>query len=429
MNARLRALIEERARVWSQMQEIREQANSNENGELTAEQRTAWDKAEQRMTDLTADVDREQRADTLERDLSVTTSRLAGAVVVHRADEDPSEVVEDTTRRSREFGETFTAFLRRGASSLAAEQRDLLSQHMVAADGEFRALAAGTNTAGGYTVPPGFRNVLIETMKWYGAVRSVATNVNSDSGQPLQWPTFNGTAQVGRILAENTALTQTDPVFGTTTLGAYMYSSDLVLVSYQLLQDSAFNVEEFLARNLGMRIGRIQNTHFTTGTGTSQPLGIQTNAVSGVTLPTGNTTTLTYAGLVALIYSVDPAYRYGGSAQFMLSDSALQAVRLLVDTQQRPLWQPSVQSGQPDNLLGYPIVVNNDLPAPAASVKSALFGDFQRGYVVRDVLDVQVKRLEERYADYLQVGFFAYARADATVQDSAAYKALTQSAT
>jgi HK97 family phage major capsid protein len=422
MSTHLNALFEERKKVWDRMQEIREQAAKNENGEFSAEQRTNWDEAAARVATLSGDIEREQQGDAIQRQLEeVAQPRLTSEV---------APVGSGTAERSAgdRFSDAFDGFVRRGISGITPEQRDILAGQYVGADSEeFRALSVGTNSAGGYTVPPGFRDVLIETMKWYGAVREVATVVNSDSGQPLQWPTFNGTAQVGRILAENTQLTQTDPVFGTATLNAYMYSSDLVLVPYQFLQDTGINVEEFLARNLGMRIGRIQNTHFTTGTGTSQPLGIQTNATSGVTLATGNTTSLTYAGLLALTHSVDPAYRNG--AKFMLSDTALMAAQSIVDSQNRPLWQPSLQAGVADNLLGYGLVINNDMPVPAANAKSVLFGDFARGYVVRDVVGVQVQRLNERYADFLQVGWFGYARSDATVQDAAAYKALTQSAT
>jgi HK97 family phage major capsid protein len=421
---RLDTLFEERKKTWDRMQELRTQAAVNENGEFTAEQRTNWDEAAARVATLSSDIEREQQGDAIQRQIEeVSRPRLTEPV---------TPAAPEVTERSASdrFDDAFDGFVRHGISGITPEQRDMLAGQYVGADSdEFRALSVGTSSAGGYTVPPGFRDTLVETMKWYGSVREVATVVNSDSGQPLQWPTFNGTAQVGRILAENTALTQTDPVFGTATLNAYMYSSDLVLVPYQFLQDTAINVEEFLARNLGMRIGRIQNTHFTTGTGSSQPLGIQTNATSGVTLATGNTTTLTYAGLLALTHSIDPAYRLGGKAQFMMSDTAIMAAQAILDSQNRPLWQPSLQAGVPDTLLSYGIVVNNDMPVPAANAKSVLFGDFERGYVIRDIVGVQVQRLNERYADYLQVGWFAYARSDATVQDAAAYKALTQSAT
>lgn len=422
--SRLNTLLEERKKVWDRMQEIRSQAAENPNGEFSAEQRQNWDEAEARLTVLSGDIEREQRGDSIQSEME--------RLLPTRLSEPIAPVAPESAERSADdrYGEAFSAYMRRGVSNLSPEQRDILAGQYVGPDSEeFRALSVGTNTAGGYTVPPGFRQTLVETLKWYGSVRDVATVINTDSGQPLQWPTFNGTAQVGRILAENTALTQTDPVFGTATLNAYMYSSDLVLVPYQFLQDTSIDIEEFLARILGTRIGRIQNTHFTTGTGTAQPLGIQTNATSGVTLATGNTTTLTYPGLLSLVHSVDPSYRYGGNSQFMMSDTALMAARSILDSQNRPLWQPSIQAGEPDTLLGYGVVVNNDMPAPAASVKSVLFGDFRRGYVVRDVTGVQVRRLDERYADFLQVGWFGFARTDATVQDAAAYKALTQSAT
>lgn len=420
--SRLNALIEERARVWGRMQDIRSQAETNPNGEFTAEQRANWDAAEARLTELTGDINREQAGDSIERDMQQAMPPvLSSPVGVHAP-----ETVERSA--SDRYSEAFQAFARRGINGINAEQRDMLEGHFVSANSaEFRALSVGTSAAGGYTVPPGFRDTLVETMKWYGAVRDVATVVNSDNGAPLQWPTFNGTAQIGRILAENTQVTQTDPVFGTATLNAYMYDSDLVLVPYQFLQDTNIDVEAFLARILGERIARIQNQHFTTGTGTAQPLGIQTNATSAVTLATGNTTTLTYAGLLALVHGVDPAYRQGG--QFMLSDAALMAGRSILDADGRPLWQPSIQAGAPDTLLGYGVVINNDMPAPAAGVKSVLFGDFRRGYIIRDITGITVMRLGERYADFLQVGWHAYSRADATVQDPAAYRALTQSAT
>lgn len=435
MNERLKRLLEERANVWSQMTALREKTE-----DLTAEERESWDKMESRISELSEDIEREQRGDELQREMD----RLNPPALTDGTA--PADTRDAEPTAAEQYRSAFDTYLRRGVGDLSSEQRNMLATQSVVLGPngeETRALSVGTNSAGGYTVPPGFRDVLIETQKWYGSVRSVATVVPTDSGQPLQWPTFNGTAQVGRILSENTQLTQTDPAFGTATLNAYMYSSDLTLVPYQFLQDTNIDAGSFLARILGTRIGRIQNQHFTTGTGSSQPLGIQTNATAGVTLPTGNTTTVTYAGLVSLIHSIDPSYRYGvgvtadvngGSnagtaAKFMLSDSALSSIRQLTDSQSRPLWQPSVQAGVPDTLLGYSLVLNNDMPAPAANVKSVLFGDFQRGYVVRDVMGVQVRRLDERYADYLQVGWFAFARTDATVQDSAAYKALVQSAT
>ena len=422
----VQALREQRAGVWNSMTEIIERAGQ-ENRDLTVDVRQTYDNAEVELDRLTADIARQEKHE--QRTAEMSKVDRTGVV---------AEREERLDRSVAEYETAFEDYVRHGFATMSTEHRQALQSGFNIEN----ALSVGTGTSGGYTVPPGFRDVLIETMKWYGSVRSVATVIQTDSGQPLQWPTNNATTQVGRILSENTTLTQTDPSFNTATLGAYMYSSDLVLVPYQFLQDSNIDAESFLARILGVRIGRIQNQHFTTGTGTSQPTGIQTNATAGVTLATGNTTNITYGGLVQLIHSVDPAYRYGAGngqnidlgtmstrAKFMTSDAALSTIRQLTDSQNRPLWQPSVQAGQPDTLLGYSIVLNNDMPTPAANVKSVLFGDFERGYVIRDVVGLTVRRLDERYADYLQVGWFAFQRTDATVQDSAAYKALVQSAT
>ena len=426
MSMELNTLLNERASVWESMKSLRDDASKNEDNTFTAEQRTSWDKHEARMAELSGDIDRLQGAskyDELEKHVR--------SVPDQRSESKPDEGKKDEPTSEARYDAAFNTYLRQGMSALDNEQRSALMNkaYVQGADGESRALSVGTTTAGGYTVPPGFRDVLIQTMKAFGNVRGEATNVATDSGQPLQWPTFNGTAQVGRIIAENTQLSQTDPAFSTASLGAYMYSSDLVLVPYTFLQDTAIDASTFLAEILGTRIARIQNQHLTTGTGSSQPLGIQTNASTGATLSTGNTTSITYAGLVNLVHSLDPAYRNGGNAKFMSNDAVIAQFRLLVDGQQRPLWQPSVVAGEPDVILGYPIVVNQDMPTPAANVKSVLFGDFKRGYVVRDVLGIQARRLDERYADYLQVGWFGFARADATQQDVAAYKALAQSAT
>jgi HK97 family phage major capsid protein len=183
-----------------------------------------------------------------------------------------------------------------------------------------------------------------------------------------------------------------------------------------------------------VRIARAQNAHFTTGTGTGQPEGVQTNATVGKTGATGQTTTVILNDLIDLVHSVDPAYRVGEGVAWMMSDSALGTVRKLRDDSGgagvgRPVIEPSVQGGLPDSLFGFPIVVNQDMPVMAANAKSILFGNFRQYYVIRDALDFSVKRLDERYADLLQVGFLGWQRSDALVQDAAAVKAYRNSAT
>ena len=137
---------------------------------------------------------------------------------------------------------------------------------------------------------------------------------------------------------------------------------------------------------------------------------------------------ITYDELVDLTDSLDPAYLSTGNARFMMSQAARKVLRKLKDSQNRPLWEPSLQAGTPDTLMGYGLSLNNYMSAPAAGVKSIGFGDIREAYVIRDVSDFALLRLSERYADYLQVGFLGFQRSDGTLQNASAFKTLQQAA-
>ncbi|MFF8659467.1 phage major capsid protein [Streptomyces huasconensis] len=421
MPNRLQSLLDKRATAWNAAQEF--QARGDD-APLSAEDRSAWEEALAEVETLSQEIETEERH-----------ARLSAVdyTQVVAANGDTEEAEEARARHGGEEGVTaysnaWRSWLRDGTQDLTSEERNVLRSGWV--DGkELRAQGVATGAAGGYVVPPEFRAKMVETMKFYGAMRQVAEVITTATGATLPWPTNDDTANVGAILGENTQVTEQDVTLGQQDIGAYMYTSKLVRVSLQLLQDSVLDFETWLARKLGERIGRIQNTHFTTGTGTNQPEGVQTNAVIGKTGGTGQTTSVIYDDLIDLVHSVDPAYRNSGRVQFMLADSTLGSVRKLKDTQNRPLWEPSVQAGVPDKVVGYSYIVNQDMPAMAANAKSILFGDFFAGYLIRDVSDIQTLRLSERYADFLQVGFLAFARTDGTPQDTAAIRAYRNSAT
>lgn len=413
MSDRLKRLIDERAQTWQRMLDIRAAAEG-ENRDLSAEERTNWDAAEARLNEIGGDIEREERfaqLDKIDRSQIVITG--SGGDVEEREATDPE----------KRYQEAFDAYLRKGMSGLRDEQRDAL----LARDAQVRAQSAGTNSAGGYTVPPGFLVRITETMKAFGGIMNVAEVITTDTGQPLQWPTFDGTSQVGQILAENTAETALDMVFGTKTLGAFTYSSRFVQVSLQLLQDSAFDLDSWVPRQLGIRIGRAVAAHLATGTGSGQPEGLFTNATAGKTGTTGQTTSVIYDDLVDLIHSVDPAYR--PNARWVMNDSSLKVIRKLKDSQGRPLWEPSLQVGVPDSLLGYPVTVDQGVAVMAANAKSIGFGDVNQAYIVRQVTGGQVLRLAERFADALQVGFLGFLRLDAKPNDGAAFRVYANSAT
>lgn len=413
MTTAVQDVLDRRANVWSQMKEIMSRAKPD--GSLSAEDEAAYaaaeidlDKAEQEYARNMAHAEREAQYNKVDR---------AGAVAPgNQTDADPREV---------EYQAAFSNWIRRGPQSLTPSQYNALQSGFSQIE---NAQGVGTGTAGGYTVPPAFRDIIIEQLLYMASMRQWAEVINTETGATLPWPTVNDTGNEGAILGENTADTELDVVFGQADLGAYMYTSKIVRVSLQLLNDNAFNLDRWLATALAARIARIQNRHFTVGTGTAQPDGIITSSLVGKTGAAAQLTTYIYDDLVDMTDSIDIAYTGSGNVGWMMSQAARKAVRKLKDTQNRPLWEPSVQVGTPDLLLGYPIKLNNYVPAPAASAKSLGFGDIRAAYVIRDVQDFQLMQMRERYAEFLQVGFLGFQRSDGTMQNTSAFKVFQHAA-
>ena len=229
----------------------------------------------------------------------------------------------------------------------------------------------------------------------------------------MPWPSVNDTTVKGRLLAENTGVTTTDVAFGSTTMHAFKFSSDLVLVSAELMQDSAFDLAMILGSLLGERLGRILADYYTTGTGSSQPQGIVTGATLGVTA--ASATAIAADEIYKLKHSVDPAYRNG--AGWMMHDQVLLYVKLLKDGQGRYLWQSSLAGGAPDTIDGQPLTINQSMASSVATTnKTMLYGDFSK-FKIREVGEIRLRRLVERYADVDQEGFVAFFRADSRLID------------
>ena len=410
----LKALQEKRNQIATQMRDMLKRAEDEER-RFTAEEREQWERMTAEISEIDEAIDEARK---LHDDLDAIAKR-AGEPLGTRVPvgPEPESRTEPEERSQQDLErEAFRAWIRGGMAALGDEHRAIVQQRMTELPAEARALAVGTGAAGGFTVPEDFYRQLEEAMKAYGAVRNVATIIRTDSGANLPMPTVNDTGNVGAIVNENTQVTEQDVTFGQVTLGAYMYSSKIVRVSLQLLQDSAFDIEAYLARAFAERLGRATNAHFTTGTGTGQPAGIVTGATLGKTGATGQTTSVTYNDLVDLVHSVDPAYR-ALDGRWMMHDQTLAAIKKLVDSQGRPLWAPGIIGGEPDRILGYPYEINNDMPTMAASAKSILFGALSK-YHIREVLGIQMLRLQERYADFLQVGFLAFMRTDGVLLDA-----------
>ena len=379
-----------------------------ENRSMSGEDQAQYDRISADVDALTREIDAIESLQRQQREAGEREAQLREAQGKLGGTEQRDAAAPATS--TEEYRDAMRSFLRYGLTGIKPEQYDILKRE------EQRALAAGTGSAGGFTVAQDFYNQLTDAMKFFGGMRQVATTIRTTTGAALPMPTANDTGNVGAIIAENAAMNTTpDITFAQKVLNAYKFTSNILLVSLELLQDSAFDIESWLSLKLGERVGRIQNQMFTTGTGTSQPTGGVTAASSGKVGATGQTTSVIFDDLIDLVHSVDVAYRQ--KARFMMHDLTLKALKKMKDSQNRPLWLPGLAEREPDTINGYAYTVNNDMAQMAASAKSILFGDFSN-YVIRDVKDIQVVRLVERYAEYGQVGFVALARADGNLLDA-----------
>lgn len=315
--------------------------------------------------------------------------------------------------------EAFGKYLRHGFAALTAEERSMIQKRGTATQ------VAGTDNLGGYLVPQEFSNELDMASEFTGEVERLAKKLNTAGGGLLDYPTLNDTATDANLISEAAAVTVQDMTFGNKQLSAYNYSS-LVKVSQQLLQDSAFDLNSFLVEAMGERIARATNSAFTTGTGSSQPQGIITGSVAGKTA--ASATAITADEILDLIYSIDSSYRNKPSFGLMAHDNVIAAIRALGlgSSNDFPVFVPSMAQGEPDRIFGVPVYVNNDMESSIATGKKTLLAaDFSK-FVVRNAGGIQMLRLNERFADELEVGFVSWKRSDSAVLDSRAVKHLVQ---
>lgn len=384
-------LREQRMNIWEQMKGLLD--DTRDNG-MNAEESENYNRLEAELNRLQADIEARERAEAVEKKLAQPQEAPEGLV------RSEAKAFMDETRA---YSRAFDKWLRGGAMDLSGDERRVLAKGR----SEVRDQSTGSGAAGGYLVPDSFSNAIYEHAKWYGAVRQVADVISTGDGGDLLYPHMDDTGNVGAILAEGSAISEQDVSFGARTFKSWLYTSKLVQVSWQLEQDSAFDVSGLLAKVFGERLGRITNTHFTTGLGATQPEGVVTNAP--VTSSATNDT-LVLDDALTLIYTLDRAYRQ--RASFMMNDAIIAHLRK-ENTDLAYTWQPSAQAGEPDRLFGYPVVPNNDMASTPTTdaAKVLLFGDFS-SYLIRDVKGISVVRLSERYADNLQTGFFAYMRTE-----------------
>ncbi|WP_039753337.1 phage major capsid protein [Chromobacterium haemolyticum] len=309
------------------------------------------------------------------------------------------------------------AMLTGGLSALTQEQRQAMASRQ---NPDIRqAMSTTTGTEGGYTVATEFSRNLLQAMRQMGGVRSVASNIKTATGAQMLFPTADSTAEEGEIVGQNQQVGKGETTFGQASMDVYKYSSKAIALPFELIQDSMFDVEAYIQELLKLRLWRIQNRHQTMGSGTSQPKGLVTAATLGKAGATGQVASVTYDDLVDLEHSVDPVYR--SACRLMMHDDILRAVRKIKDSNNRPIFVPGYEQGNPggapDRLLGREIVINQNMDPMGAGKKSILFGDFSK-YVVRDVMDLTLFRMaDSKYIESGQIGFLAFMRSGGNLLD------------
>lgn len=283
---------------------------------------------------------------------------------------------------------------------------------------QFAQSITGTGAEGGYTVPVGFRQKITETQAAFGGIQALAEVLETSDGRTLPWPSNNDTANSAVVASEGSApgSAGADIVFGEVSLGAFSIaasgaSNDPLKVSWELLQDSAFDIEAFVARKLGERLGRKAAAYYATGVGTTEPFGALAKT------PDTMTATKVRAASVEHIFQVNEAYRNSGNCAWVMSDTILSRVWNSVDLNGRPLFIPSESpaDGFAGRIAGYPVRTDQGAGTLVA------FGDLNQGYIIRRVRDIQVVVDPYNNTATRQTAYHAWMRTDANVQDAAAY--------
>lgn len=402
----LQALREQRGKLAAQAQELANKADFD-----PATDGVAYDKAMDELDGIDARIKRIHDVNAKIADDAVTQGVAEGADRIGRNSGDKNMAI-------------YAKWLRGGDKALNADDFAHIRNTM----------STTTGSEGGFTVATEVASSVIDALKAYGGMRTVADVFSTVQGNPMSFPTSDGTAEEGEVIAENATATDADVVFGTVGLPVYKFSSKVVTVPIELLQDSSIDVEAYVRQRLVQRLGRITNRMFTTGTGTGQPNGVVTASTVGVTAANGTSqvTAVLYDSLVNLQHSVDPAYREGGAASWMFNDTTLREIRKMKDSQNRPIFVPGYEvsspGGMPDRLLGSTIVINQNVANMAASARSILFGDF-KGYKIRDVMAVSLFRFDDSaFMKKGQIGFLGWMRSGGNLTDVGSVRAFVNAA-
>lgn len=393
-------LREKRAKAWEAAKAFLDSKRGND-GLISAEDGAVYDKMEADIVNLGKEITRLERQEALEAELNKPINTpLTGKPVNPDMD-------EKVGRASDEYKKAFWNVMR----SKNPRQNVL------------NALSIGEESEGGYLVPDEFERTLIQTLEEENIFRKLAKIIQTSSGdRKIPIVVTKGTAS---WLDEGEDYDEDDVVFGQASIGAYKLGT-MIKVSEELLNDSVFNIEEFISTEFARRIGAKEEEAFLVGDGEGKPTGIFATtggAQVGATAAANNA--ITADEVIDLVYSLKSPYRK--NAVFILNDATVKVLRKLKDGQGQYLWQASLTAGTPDTLLNRPVYTSAYAPTIAAGAKTIAFGDFKY-YWIADRQGRSFKRLNELYATTGQVGFLGSQRVDGKLILPEAIKVLQQKA-
>lgn len=374
---------EKRAKLWNTMEGFLD-THRNDKGVLSAADDTTYSAMEQDLNDLSNEIRRMERRDAMEAELNKPVGKP-----LTQTPESSGMTEAKSSRASNAYKEDFGRHLR-GKAPI----------HNV--------LSESVDADGGYLVPEEFENQIIVGLDEANVIRSLAKVITTHHDRKIPIAVGHSTAT---WTAENAAFTESNPTFGQKQIDAFKLT-DLIRVSVELLQDAAFPLEQYIANEFARAFGIAEEQAFCVGTGVNQPTGIFTASGGAVGVTSASATAITVDEIISLVYALKSPYRR--NAKFLMNDATVSLLRKLKDNNGAYLWQPSVQAGQPDKLLGYDLYTSPYVPTVEAGAFAIAFGDFQN-YWIGDRAGRTVQRLNELYATNGQVGYVATERVDGKV--------------
>lgn len=383
---------EKRAAAWEAAKTFLDSKRGTD-GLISAEDTAVYDKMEADVVNLGKEIERLERQQAIDLELAKPT----GKPIKDKPDNSVPDV--KTGRASNEYK---AAFWESMVNKRFADVQNVLE--------------VGEDEAGGFLVPDEFEKTLVQSLNDENIIRPLATVITTSSGD-RKIPIVGAHGKASWV-EESGEIPEDDEIFDQINLGAFKLAT-LVKISEELLNDAAFNMETYIAKEFARRIGSAEEESFLVGNGTGKPTGLFTSAEVGVTA--ASQTAITLDEVLDLYHSLREPYRR--NAAFILNDSTVKSIRKLKDTTGNYIWQPSIQAGNPDTILSRPVKTSTYAPAIAAGAKIIAFGDLSYFWIA-DRQGRSLKRLNELYAAKGQVGFLASQRLDAKLVLAEAVKVL-----